>query len=274
MQLPSEVNDVMNRYMESFKCYFPNELEGVYLHGSIALGAYTHGLSDIDFITVTKHRFTSSEIKKVSELHKEIKAVFRETELDGVYMTKDDIGKLYHNGGGTNDEYLYYNEGEATFGRYFNFNPITWWLFKEQGISVYGKETSVFSIEVEDSQLRDYVLKNMNTYWVNRAKRLEKDRNVWDTYTKGEVDEEIEWTVLGSLRQFYTLRENDVISKIGAGTYGLRHLAEKWHPVIKEAINIRERGEATETENSEVRLKELVDFSKYLIEISNIDCRK
>lgn len=89
MQLPSEVNDVMNRYMESFKCYFPNELEGVYLHGSIALGAYTHGLSDIDFITVTKHRFTSSEIKKVSELHKEIKAVFRETELDGVYMTKE-----------------------------------------------------------------------------------------------------------------------------------------------------------------------------------------
>ncbi|WP_277674507.1 aminoglycoside adenylyltransferase domain-containing protein, partial [Piscibacillus halophilus] len=50
---------------------------------------------------------------------------------------------------------------------------------------------------------------------------------------------EVEWTVLGLLRQYYTLMEKDIISKLEAGYYGLEILPTKWHPIIQEAINIR-----------------------------------
>jgi hypothetical protein len=49
------------------------------------------------------------------------------------------------------------------------------------------------------------------------------------------TDEEIEWTVLGLL----TLRENDIISKLGAGEYALQQMQEEWHGITREAINIR-----------------------------------
>jgi hypothetical protein len=46
--------------------------------------------------------------------------------------------------------------------------------------------------------------------------------------------------VLGVLRQFYTFRERSITSKTGAGLYALDHTPARWHPLIREAINIRE----------------------------------
>jgi hypothetical protein len=55
----------------------------------------------------------------------------------------------------------------------------------------------------------------------------------------------VQWVVLGVLRQHYTLREQAITSKTGAGHYGLRALPEQRHRIIREAFQIREqRGDA------------------------------
>lgn len=76
-------------------------------------------------------------------------------------------------------------------------------------------------------------------------------------------------TVLGLLRQFYTIQENGVVSKSKAGEYGIDHLEEKWHDIIRKAVNIRSGAEQIITETNEARINELVNLSKHLIELSN-----
>jgi hypothetical protein len=82
----------------------------------------------------------------------------------------------------------------------------------------------------------------MNSYWAQRTQRIENSIEEVINLPIEDIDNEIDWSVLGLLRQNYTLREHDIISKLGAGEYGLQHVPFEWNKIIKEAINIR-RGE-------------------------------
>lgn len=64
-ELPIVVNDLLNEYIDLVNEYMPNQLEGLYLHGSLALNAFVEGSSDIDFIAVTQSGLTESELKKL-----------------------------------------------------------------------------------------------------------------------------------------------------------------------------------------------------------------
>ena len=52
----------------------------------------------------------------------------------------------------------------------------------------------------------------------------------------------MDWVVLGILRTYYTLRERDITSKVDAAEYGLRHLPERWHWLIRYCLKIRQDG--------------------------------
>ncbi|MCM3393349.1 DUF4111 domain-containing protein [Cytobacillus oceanisediminis] len=105
----------------------------------------------------------------------------------------------------------------------------------------------------------------MNTYWANRIQSYEESIDELTQTADSAIDKEVEWTVLGILRQFYTLREKDIISKQGAGEYSLKHLPEKWHPIIVDAINIRRGEENRHYTSKRDRIEETIKLSKYLI---------
>jgi hypothetical protein len=86
-----------------------------------------------------------------------------------------------------------------------------------------------------NNDLVSYTFENMNTYWAIRIQKFEKSIEELKFLPASVTDEEIEWTVLGLL----TLRENDIISKLGAGEYALQQMQEEWHGITREAINIR-----------------------------------
>lgn len=265
MKIPNDVKYMMKQYAELFNHCFEDELEGIYLHGSLVLGDYKPGVSDIDFITITKTRFTENELNKVSEIHSQFTKQFKNVELDGVYITSNEVGTRVDQ---TNGKNIHYNEGNVIYNRYFNFNPVTWYLFKEHGIHMYGPPASEFSVEIGETELRQYVLNNMNKYWEYRIKKLEAI-NYWHTVSKKAMNEEVEWTVLGLLRQFYTIQENGIVSKSKAGEYGIDRLEEKWHGIIREAVNIRSGAKQISAETNEIRIDKLVSLSKHLIELSN-----
>ena len=53
MAIPRIVDSVINEYITLFNEHLPETIEGLYIHGSIALNAYVEDSSDIDFITIT-----------------------------------------------------------------------------------------------------------------------------------------------------------------------------------------------------------------------------
>lgn len=264
MLLPAKVEKVLNDYINLFHQYFPNTLVGLYLHGSIAQGAYVDNSSDIDFIAITNRRLTELDAPIIKQIHNTIATKYPIPELDGVYIIKEDIGIISHE-----PIYLYYNDGEMGYGEYFNFNPITWWVLKNQGFDVVGPPVNTFQFNVSPQQLVSYVRENMNSYWAGRIRRFEYALDQIVNLPIQQIYYEVEWTVLGLLRQFFTIKNQDVIPKLDAGEYGLIQLPEEWHPIIQEAIEIRKGQIPQYYHTNEERIQSVIAFAKYLIHHCN-----
>ncbi|MBT2641543.1 DUF4111 domain-containing protein [Bacillus sp. ISL-41] len=268
MVLPDIVEKVIKDYINLLNDHLPGTIEGVYIHGSLALDAYIDDSSDIDFITLINRQLTEGDSEALSYIHKTIENKYKKPEMDGVYALREDIGKL-HKSSDDHKEYPYYNNGKLAFGDYFNFNPITWWVLKSKGKKVFGPEIADFNIDTQPQELTSYVVENMNFYWSNRTQMAEASIDQLVKLPSSEIDLEIEWTVLGLLRQFYTIKENDIISKLDAGEYGIKQLPVEWHNIIREAMNIRS-GEKEKIFDSEMnRLNSTLGFSKFLIHQCN-----
>jgi hypothetical protein len=268
MRIPTIVNTIFEEYINLFNEYLPGTMEGLYIHGSIALNAYVEDSSDIDFITLTNRRLTEEDSEALSYIHNTIVNKYKKPEMDGVYALREDMGKLY-NGNNTSYKYPYFNNGELLFGDYFNFNPITWWVLMKKGINLLGTDLTNFQFEIQPQDLSTYVLDNMNTYWTNRVQMAEVSIDHLAMLPADKIDFEIEWTVLGLLRQFYTIKEYDIVSKLDAGDYGLTQIPVEWHDIIKEAMNIRKGIKAKNFSTEMERLDCTLRFSKFLISHCN-----
>ena len=145
------------------------------------------------------------------------------------------------------------------------FDPIIWWILQTKGIKVVETEQTAFNFDINISHLLSYVNENMNSYWVRRVQKMEISITELYNLPTEDIDYEIEWTVLGLLRQFYTLKEHDIISKLGAGKYALQNLPMEWHPIIKEAMNIRKGEKEMIFISDKERIDVTIRFSKYII---------
>ncbi|WP_158598360.1 aminoglycoside adenylyltransferase domain-containing protein [Falsibacillus albus] len=256
--IPSPIREVLDDYIELIGASLPTRLEGLYVHGSIALGAYVEGKSDIDFIAVTSEPITEKDLPLLSGLHLRIKKMFPSFELDGGYVTWDDLAEddIYQK------SFVYYNDGEMKKGTVIN--PVTTWFLQKKAVNIIGPGIQELEIGLDDRLLIRYTFENINTYWADRIQFLESQVDRLDQWTTEQIDSELEWSILGMLRQYYTLKEKDIISKVEAGEYALRHLPALWHPIIQEAINIRSGNKEELFGTHDERIQTALKFLRYL----------
>jgi hypothetical protein len=79
-----------------------------------------------------------------------------------------------------------------------------------------------------------------------------------------QLDFAVEWCTLGMLRQYYSIKEYDVISKVAAGEYGLKLLPDRWHGLIREAIAIKRLERTREYSSYLKRLCDLVELLRLI----------
>jgi hypothetical protein len=227
--MPKSVQQVLSEYTAMVHAALPGLLDGVYLHGSLALNAYNPGLSDIDFISITSRRCTATDIDSLRTIHHTLVQRYPQAQLEGCYLIAQDVGRF-------EDHMLphpYIHDGSLHASGYHDINAVTWWILKQHGIAVYGPPPNQFDIQIDWELLLADMHHNLNTYWASFTSSPR--RMAWLLNDYG-----IQWVVLGVLRQFYTFRERAITSKAGAGMYGLVHMPPQWHPLIQEAINFRE----------------------------------
>ena len=262
-ELPVVVQNVLNEYFALLNEGLPKIVEGLYIQGSIALNAYVKDASDVDFITVTNRRLLEEDIEVLSGIHNKLTEKHINIEMDGVYILWEDLGKM----NADNHFFPVYNSGELSFETYIS--PITWWILKTKGINFLGPDRTSLSFEISPSDLTTYVVENMNSYWANRVESVKKSVEDLKKFSTEEIKNEIEWSVLGLLRQYYTLKEHNIISKLGAGDYALQHVPTEWHKIIKEAINIRKGLKENLFTSNQERMDAALSFSTYIINYCN-----
>ncbi|KKI88921.1 hypothetical protein WQ54_28790 [Bacillus sp. SA1-12] len=266
-KLPTIVDSLLKNYIKQLDKVLPGRVEGIYLYGSVALNAFDDS-SDIDYITVVNHYLTKEEVHSLSLIHREIEKNYPKPMMQGGYLLWSDIGKKEEE----ITPYPYYTDGVMYSSGFSSHNPVTWWTLKNYGVRILGPSINELNVKVSERELIEYVHQNMNAYWKNRITNIEHliDTNEHlDKFTETEIDWEIEWSVLGVLRQFYTISELDITSKIGAGIYALDVIPKQWHRIIHEALSIRKGLEDRYYGSNQERITEAIAFIKYLINHSN-----
>ena len=200
--------------------------------GSLSMNDFYSNKSDIDFLVFCKELPNSEIVSQLKHIHKAIQKRFQKPDLSGCYLTSESIQ--------TNDieniQVLSYHQSSMRY-RNLEMAPVSLWELKINAITLYGKKAETLPIEVKPDVLYKFLYENINSYWTKWLKQHSAFLNrkvillVFPRLT--------EWAVLGVARQLYTLKTGKIVSKTEAGNYCIENLPEKFHPIIKEAINIR-----------------------------------
>jgi hypothetical protein len=255
--IPSLLHPLLQEYADLVNSELAGQVSAFYLEGSIALGEFNSRLSDIDFIAVLKSEATSVDLENLLRIHRRIEQKYP-WKMSGMYFQARDLGCVDH----IDHPFLNYHDGKLKESYHFGLSTVTWWILKNHGIAVFGTAPQYLDIAVDMAHLIYIQQKNLNTYWAGWTKYPDRILVLF-------TDWGVQWTVLGVLRQFYTIREHKVTSKIKAAEYALSHLPERWHPIIREAIALRESSGRTYVHSRLKRTLDTFQFIKYVIDSCN-----
>ena len=221
---PQSVHNFMQTYLEQINTNLSKTLiKGVYLYGSIALGAFEEK-SDVDFIVLLNRPLNEKEIEMIKDIHTQLSKEDLGSRMDGMYIQATDLGK----GNEAMHPYPFCAEGVVRVG-HWDINHITWWVLKNHGIVLQGTAIQELQISTEWEDVLETLKYNMNQYWYEKTKEI----------PDSVPDEVVEFVTTTICRILYSLKYQQIISKREALEKGLSMLPNTWHPLLKEGMRIR-----------------------------------
>jgi Aminoglycoside adenylyltransferase, C-terminal domain/Nucleotidyltransferase domain len=219
----------------------PAALAGFYLVGSVALGAYRDGRSDVDFVAVLDSEVGSAELRRLRLLH--IRSGFHTATAsirrghsplsgtcNGVFVRWADLAAPVTEITPV-ASHIGYKFTTAPVGS--DVSPVAWKVLAERGIPIRGPEPSSLPLDPQPDLLRSWNLDNLDRYWRPWALALKRSPRTWNRLRP-------RWSsaygVLGPPRLHRTVATGDVISKDQAGEYALDVFPPRWHPLIGDAL--------------------------------------
>jgi hypothetical protein len=257
-RIPDVLVPLLQDYLAQVAQKLPGLLDAFYIEGSIALDAFNPTLSDVDFVAVVSHPCTKADLASLSEIHQHIAAQYPRWQMQGAYLQWSDLGAFKP----AIQPAPNYSDGVLHPTGHGDGNSITWWTLKHRGIALLGREPDTLDYTVDMPLLLKRMMQNMNTFWRSYLTKPSRIAWLWSDFG-------IEWMVLGTLRQYYTFREQAITSKVGAGEYALKHLPQQWHQLIQEAINIRNQPGKSLYRVRLWRAMEAYRFLRYIISVTN-----
>ena len=251
--LPAEVATAVNRYLNAVDDAAPGVVEGVYVTGSVALGDYRPGISDIDLVAVSREALSPAVLEALAELHEAVRE-----RLDVVYATDDDLKRdpaalslpCSVNG-------AFQCDGA------FDANPILWRTLSTRAISVRGMPLTRNEVWFDADALRRWNIANMDSYW---ADWLEWARNTDGTEDRVRFEYGLQWLVLGVPRLHYTIATLNVVSKTAAGHYAREVAPPQWHVVLDAAIALRADRDARLPAPADALWRDAIKVSTWFID--------
>jgi hypothetical protein len=265
MKISDKAKGIIDEHIKMIETCLPNFLASYYIYGSVSLGAFDFNKSDIDFIAVTKRKAIETDIRILKKIHCDMHKKYRKTILDGMYLLNEDIASLKYN---SEISCLRFNDGEFKGFQNFARDSIDAFQLIKHGITVKGQEIAKLDYVVDFDILTSKMRDNLNNYWLNWLNDCRKFPSI--RYIGLLVSpKSVEWGILGVSRQYYTFREREITSKVGAGEYALQNLPQKWHKIIKEAMRLRKDNNKSFYNSIFERRNDALGYMDFIIQESN-----
>ncbi|MGE7941627.1 aminoglycoside adenylyltransferase domain-containing protein [Lysinibacillus xylanilyticus] len=219
----NEVKKVMMLYSSSLNEMFPNQVLGVYLYGSSVLDAFHPESSDIDFVTVFSREMTGEELKKLSYLHKNVRArnpLVKKFECE--YLSLNEQNQL------DLDKSFPFFEGTKCKGERRLMKVAVYQLVHDS-YAVYGPNFSTYYSRIDWQDIMQEMEYNLNHYIANKASR--SYLFLFDSW--------IEFIVLTLCRVYYTLKTGKITSKELACEEVIKDFDLTYSVILQEALRIR-----------------------------------
>ena len=224
-------------------------LAGIYIHGSIALGCFNPNQSDIDFLTVTGRPPTLAQKKELllrlaslearaPEKGFEMSVVLAEYCRRFVYPTPYEAhySKMHRESFLADPEkYCQTMRGtDPDLAAHFT-------VVQTAGITLFGEDARTLFSPVPRKAYLDSIRKDVE----NAEKDIENDPVYF---------------ILNLCRVLAYIRSGLVLSKAGGGHWGMEKLPKKFEPVIREAVKCYESGASFSQKSENAR-----DFARYML---------
>ena len=228
MIIPKAIRKPVQKYLALADRNLPETIVAFYIVGSVALGDYRDGLSDIDFVAVCDRPYSADELSKTEGLHQTLAEEFVKPDFDGVYVLRDQLRNVPDGTGIAS-----YQGGVLLKEKAFNVNPVTWHLLKLCPVSVRGNpQPDVYN---DTAALRAWCKGNIRGYWGSWTENA--IHQLTNPIDADDVD--IVWGVLGITRLHATIASGEVISKSGAAVYAKQTFDPKWHDLVDDVAAAR-----------------------------------
>jgi len=224
--IPLPIQPLLDAYLAALQP-LRDHFYGIYIYGSIALGAFEEMESDIDIIALTEGEWTEQELGLLAHIHKRfVKEYELGKRLEPMYIPLRDIGKY----NADIAPYPYASDGKFYAAGHFDLNAVTWWTIQHKGLCLLGPECAVLPLEVAWEEVLGAMRYNLNTYWASKAKKPYLFlSDLW-----------VMAAVATLCRILTAIEEGEIVSKSASLIRWRDRLPTRWHALIDEAWRIRQ----------------------------------
>ncbi|WBQ02846.1 nucleotidyltransferase domain-containing protein [Kribbella sp. CA-293567] len=222
-----EVAATTARYLELIDEALPGQVTGLYLTGSVPLGDFRPGHSDIDGVVVVAAPLPDASAAR--SVHEQLPLA---PAFDVTYLTAAELAAPPD----PSKPVVFTLDGvfkEAPLGG--PVSPVLWSELARQALAV--RTASDLVVHDDQEALEAFTRDNLKTYWTSQFDQLE-------TNTAGVADEEpvadwlLPWVILGVPRLHALLATGNIISKTRAGEHALIAFPE-WCDLLNRCLDHR-----------------------------------
>jgi hypothetical protein len=225
-----EVNRVVEGLRAALGDALGEELAGLYLSGSLALGGFDPPSSDIDVLVATAVMPNEAVIQRLAALHATLRALGGWTaRLEVVYLPVTTLRRY-----DPSDQRSYPIAASDRAFALARQSP-TWvldrWIAREHGLVVAGPRPSTLIDPIGPKALQSAVRKLLVSFW---AGQLEGPTPAWLRPRSYQA-----FAILSMCRALYCLEHGKVISKPAAAAWASQQLDPPWPELVDQALGWR-----------------------------------
>lgn len=238
----NRLEEITGQYVSRSAAILGEKLTGIYLHGSAAMGCWQPEKSDLDFLVVVKEPLTEEEkreyLDRVTALDAEspgkgieMSIVLRDVCAPFVYPTPF---LLHYSRMHTE----WYRQDPEDYIRRMNGTDrdlaAHFTVIRNRGICLYGLPVEEVFGRVPEEDYLDSILNDVSC-------------------AVEEISDNPLYLILNLARVLAYRKEKTVLSKKEGGMWGLRHLPQKYRPLIRSALDEYENGTTKQYDSLQAR---------------------